>query len=107
MAPIVIVGAGMAAYALGRELRKLDKSTPLLFVTGDSGDAYAKPMLSNALALGKEAAQLVSATAGQMASTLGARLLTHTRVRCMREADGFMLELADGSLQDGVVPVPA
>ena len=61
--PIVIVGAGMAAYGVARELRKLDRDTPLLIIAGDAGGAYAKPMLSNAIALGKGAAQLVSHTA--------------------------------------------
>ena len=53
-APVVIVGAGMAAYSLAREFRKLDKASALVIVTGDAGHAYAKPMLSNAFALGKE-----------------------------------------------------
>jgi len=79
-APIVIVGAGMAAYGVARELRKLDKDTPLTIVSGDAGGSYAKPMLSNAIALGKEAAQLVSHSAEQMAAQLNATVLTHTRV---------------------------
>ena len=29
-APIIIIGAGMAAYSLARELRKRDKAVPLL-----------------------------------------------------------------------------
>ncbi|MGZ8291363.1 MAG: NAD(P)/FAD-dependent oxidoreductase, partial [Telluria sp.] len=80
MAPIVIIGAGMAAYSLARELRKLDQATPLVIVTGDSGAAYAKPMLSNAFALGKAASQLISQTAVQMGEQLGADVLAHTRV---------------------------
>jgi rubredoxin-NAD+ reductase len=79
-APIIIIGAGMAAYSLAREFRKLDQATPLMLVTGDSGAAYAKPMLSNAFALGKQASQLVSSDAATMADTLRAEVLTHTRV---------------------------
>ena len=79
-APIVIVGAGMAAYGVARELRKLDKSTPLMIISADAALAYAKPMLSNAIALGKGAAQLVSQTSAQMASQLDAVVLAHTRV---------------------------
>lgn len=79
-APIVIVGAGMAAYSLARELRKLDKATPLAIVTGDAGHAYAKPMLSNAFALGKDAAQLVSQDAAQAAAQLDAQIWTDTAV---------------------------
>ncbi|MFL6672760.1 MAG: NAD(P)/FAD-dependent oxidoreductase [Massilia sp.] len=80
MPPIVIIGAGMAAYSLAREFRKLDKSTPVMLVTSDAGGAYAKPMLSNAFALGKQAPQLLSATAEQMAATLGLTVLAGTRV---------------------------
>ena len=65
---IVIVGAGMAAYSVAREFRKLDKTTPLTIVTGDGGGSYAKPMLSNAIALGKGAGQLLSHSAAQMAA---------------------------------------
>jgi rubredoxin-NAD+ reductase len=83
MTPIVIVGAGMAAYSVAREFRKLDKSTPLLLVTSDAGDSYAKPMLSNAFALRKQAAQLVSHSAAQMAAQLDARVLAHTRVEAI------------------------
>jgi rubredoxin---NAD+ reductase len=86
MNPIVIVGAGMAAYSVARELRKLDKSTPLLIIAGDAGGAYSKPMLSNAIALGKGAAQLVSHSADQMAQQLGATVLAHTRVSALDSA---------------------
>ena len=80
MQPIVIIGAGMAAYSVARELRKLDKDAPLMIVAGDAGGAYAKPMLSNAIALGKGAAQLVSHSAEQMATQLDAAVLAHTQV---------------------------
>ncbi len=77
---IIIVGAGMAAYSVAREFRKLDKVTPLMIVSGDAAGSYAKPMLSNAIAMGKGAQQLVSASADQMALQLGAQILSHTRV---------------------------
>ncbi len=80
MKPVVIIGAGMAAYSVARELRKLDRDVPLLLVAGDAGGAYAKPMLSNAIALGKQAPQLVSHSAEQMAATLNAQILAHTTV---------------------------
>ncbi|MFK3740345.1 FAD-dependent oxidoreductase [Massilia sp. TN1-12] len=78
--PIVIVGAGMAAYALARELRKRDRDIPLLLVTADAGTVYAKPMLSNALAAGRDAERLASAGAAEMAAVLGITILPHTRV---------------------------
>lgn len=78
--PIVIVGAGMAAYSVAREFRKFDKSTPLMIIAGDAGSSYSKPMLSNAIALGKAAGQLVSHSAQQMAAQLDATVLPGTRV---------------------------
>lgn len=86
-APIVIVGAGMAAYSVAREFRKLDKDTPLMLISSDSGGSYAKPMLSNAIALGKGAQQLVSSSAGQMAQQLGATVLAHTRVTAIDSSE--------------------
>ncbi|HVL77117.1 MAG TPA: FAD-dependent oxidoreductase [Noviherbaspirillum sp.] len=80
MKPTIIIGSGLAGYTVAREVRKLDKNKPLLIVTADDGGFYSKPMLSNAYAHGKEAAQLVSQTAAQMASQLGASILTGTRV---------------------------
>lgn len=79
MPPIVIVGSGLAGWTVVRELRKLDPSVPVTLVTADSGDFYAKPMLSNALAQGKTPAQLVGTAAEAMAAQQGADLLAQTR----------------------------
>lgn len=81
MKPIIIIGTGLAGYGLAREFRKLDKATPLFLITADDGGLYSKPMLSNAFAQGKEAAQLVTQTASQMAAQLGATILTGTQVQ--------------------------
>lgn len=80
MKPIIIVGAGMAAYTIARELRKLDKAIPLLIITADNGGFYSKPMLSNAFAQKKLAAQLITQSAVQMAEQLGANIMTGMRV---------------------------
>ncbi len=40
MKPIVIAGSGLAGYTVARELRKLDRSTPLVVVTADAGEIY-------------------------------------------------------------------
>ena len=80
MKPIIIIGAGMAGYTVAREFRKLDKTTALIVVTGDSGGFYSKPMLSNAFAQRKQAAQLVNQSAVQMAEQLNATILPRTRV---------------------------
>ncbi|HEU4374602.1 MAG TPA: FAD-dependent oxidoreductase [Telluria sp.] len=110
--PVVIVGAGMAAYGVAREFRKLDKTTPLLLVSNDDGGSYAKPMLSNAFALGKGAAQLVSQSAEQMAATLDARVLTRTEVaaidseaRTIATAQGERIAYRDLVLALGAQPI--
>jgi rubredoxin-NAD+ reductase len=78
--PIIIVGAGMAAYNLARELRKQDGDRPLLIIARDGAGSYAKPMLSNAFALGKDAPDLISASVDAMAAQLKATVLPHTSV---------------------------
>lgn len=80
MQPIAIIGSGMAGYTVAREFRKLDKTTPLLIITTDDGGFYSKPMLSNAFAQNKQAAQLVSQTAAQMAEQINANIVQFTTV---------------------------
>lgn len=78
--PLVIVGAGLAAYTLAREWRKLDSETPLTIVTADDGAAYSKPMLSNAFSKGQSAQDLIQQSPEAMAERLQAKLITHTEV---------------------------
>lgn len=81
--PIIIIGAGLAGWTTAREFRKLDSTTPVLLITADSGDFYAKPSLSNALAQGRAPAQLVSTLAAKMVETLKVTLLANTRVEAI------------------------
>ncbi|WP_210543089.1 FAD-dependent oxidoreductase [Rhodoferax sp. PAMC 29310] len=78
--PLIIIGAGLAGWSVAREFRKLDADTPVLMITLDSGDFYAKPSLSNAFAQGRAPTQLVSSAAAKMSSTQNVTLLPHTRV---------------------------
>ena len=78
--PLIIVGAGLAGWTVAREFRKLDATTPVLMITADSGDFYAKPSLSNAFAQRRAPTQLVSTEAVKMASAQNVTLLPHTRV---------------------------
>lgn len=87
MQAITIIGSGMAGYTLAREFRKLDKTTPLLIITTDDGGFYSKPMLSNAFAQNKQAAQLVSQTAAQMAEQINASILQFTTVKQIDSAN--------------------
>lgn len=77
---LVIVGAGLAAWTTAREVRKLDVQRPIVMISSDSADFYAKPTLSNALAQKRTAEQLVTTPAAKMAETLQVQLLPHTRV---------------------------
>lgn len=75
MAPIVIVGSGLAGYTVAREFRKLEPQAALVVASRDAASFYSKPMLSNALAAGKGAAQIATATAAQMTEQLKAHVL--------------------------------
>lgn len=84
--PVVVVGAGLAGYTLIKELRKLAPDLPITLVTADSGDVYAKPMLSNALAQGHSPQGLVQIDARAQADQLNIRLIPHCRVRAIHRA---------------------
>ena len=77
---IVVIGSGLAGFTLIREIRKLDKTTPITLVTREPGYFYSKPMLSTALAAKKEAAQLISSTAEALASQLDLTIHAETDV---------------------------
>lgn len=79
MSGILILGTGLAGYTLAREFRKLDTATPLHLLTADEGSFYSKPVISNALAQKKSAAQLALNTAEQMAGQLKAVITAHTQ----------------------------
>ncbi|MBW4934693.1 NAD(P)/FAD-dependent oxidoreductase [Marinobacter sp. F4206] len=79
-APIVIVGTGLSGYSLAREMRKLDKETPIVMVTADDGVSYSKPMLSTGFTKDKGADGLAQATSETMAEQLNLQLRTFTTV---------------------------
>jgi len=81
--PVVIVGSGLAGYAVAREFRKLNSEQELVIITADGGESYSKPMLSNAFSAGKDKAALTLASAPEMAEKLNATLLTESRVRAI------------------------
>jgi rubredoxin---NAD+ reductase len=86
LGPVLIIGAGLAGWTAARELRKLSADLPITLVTFDSGDFYAKPALSNALAQNKAPAQLVNTPAAQMAAQLNVKLIAQTRVSSIDRA---------------------
>ncbi len=80
MSNITIIGSGLAAYTLIREFRKLDKETPLTLISSDAADFYSKPMLSTALAQGKDVNSLVITPAEKMAEQLKLKMIANTTV---------------------------
>ncbi len=86
MNPIVIVGSGLAGYNVARELRKLDKTTPLTLISSDSAHFYSKPMLSSALGTGKTPESIPMNTGEQMATQLNATIRPHVNVTAIEPA---------------------
>jgi rubredoxin-NAD+ reductase len=98
-APLVVVGAGMAGWTTVREFRKLDSLTQVIVVTADSGDFYAKPGLSNALAQKRTPAQLVSTPAAKMVETLNVTLLPFSTVTGIATAGRALTVQSQGASQ--------
>lgn len=86
MNPLIIIGAGLAGWTTVREFRKLDTTTPVVVVTADSGDFYAKPSLSNAYGQKRTPDQLVSTVAAKMGETLQVTLMAHAQVQALDAA---------------------
>ena len=86
MDPIIIVGSGLAGYNAAKELRKLDKGTPLTIITSDGGEFYSKPMLSNALSKRQAPAAIPLNSSEQMAQQLAATVRVRTRVTAIDPA---------------------
>ena len=86
-APLVVVGAGLAGWTTVREFRKLDTTTPVVVVTADSGDFYAKPSLSNAMAQKRGPQQMVTTPAAKMAESLNVTLQAFTTVQTISTED--------------------
>ncbi|MDO8787590.1 MAG: FAD-dependent oxidoreductase [Sulfuritalea sp.] len=94
---VVIVGSGLAGISVARELRKLDAAVPIRIVTADSGGFYSKPNLSNALAAGKTATQLMQTPREALEKQLSIRIDAGVRVTHIRLAGG-LLETSAGSI---------
>jgi rubredoxin-NAD+ reductase len=97
--PVIIIGAGLAGWTTVREFRKLDTTTPVVLVTTDSGDFYAKPTLSNAYAQKRSPEQLVNTPAAKMVETLNVTLLAHTQVTAIDTTAHTLTTTAQGMVQ--------
>lgn len=75
--PIVVIGAGLAGWAVIDALRaKTD--TPITLLTADNADRYHKPMLSSGFAQAKSPQELVRATGVDACQSANISLLTHS-----------------------------
>jgi rubredoxin-NAD+ reductase len=72
--PLVIIGSGHAGYGLVEAVRARDAEREIHVFTADDGGLYSKPALSNALALGKDAAALLDEPALAIERRLGIRV---------------------------------
>ncbi len=98
MKSVLVLGSGLAGYTLVRELRKLDRNTAITMITRDSGDYYSKPMLSNALAERKPAAELVITAAADLAGQLDFKLMQNTEVSGI-EREHKRLQTSSGAIE--------
>lgn len=97
MHPTIILGSGLAGYNTARELRKLDRETPLTLITADGGEFYSKPTLSNALAAKKTPDAIPLNSADQMAAQINGTVRTRVRVTAIDTA-ARAVRLEDESL---------
>lgn len=96
MHPIVIIGSGMAGYAVAREFRKLNPEHKLLMICADDAVNYAKPTLSNALAGNKSPEQIPLGDATKMSAQLNMRIEQHTWVKAIYPEDHQLVLEKDG-----------
>jgi len=83
MDPVVVVGSGLAGYAVVRELRRRARHVPVMLLTRDSGEYYSKPAISSAFKDGCPADGLVLNTALDMARATGATIAPGTEVEAI------------------------
>jgi len=76
---VVIVGAGMAGWAVAEGIRAREPDRPIRMLATDNGDYYIKPQLSNGFAKGLDAQSMVRESAVERATRLGVDLLVHLR----------------------------
>lgn len=68
--PLVIIGSGLAGYTLAKQFRALNKTQPVIMITGDDGSFYSKPALSTGFQKQKSALALVTKDSESMACDL-------------------------------------
>lgn len=77
---VVIIGAGMAGWAMAEDIRSRDANLPVTLITSCSGDRYNKPELSVSFSRITNRQSLVRDAAADEAQRLGVCLINHTYV---------------------------
>jgi rubredoxin---NAD+ reductase len=97
MHPIVIIGSGMAGYAVAREFRKLNTEQELVMICADDAINYAKPTLSNALVGKKAPEQIALGDAEKMSHQLNMRIEKNTWLKSIdAESQTLTIESQQG-----------
>ena len=97
VAPVVVIGSGLAGYNTVKEFRKLDKETPVLVLSLDDGHSYSKPMLSTGLTKGKQADDLSMGDPGKMAEQLNASIRNYTTVDAI-DTESKLIKIGEESI---------
>lgn len=80
---VVVIGAGLAGWAVADALRAKDETVGITLITADNGDRYHKPMLSAAFSQNKTAKDLIRATGTEASEKANIRLLSQTKVHAI------------------------
>jgi rubredoxin---NAD+ reductase len=100
---VVIIGGGMAGWAVAEGVRARDSERPIVLLANDSGDYYIKPQLSNGYAKGMDAAAMVRESGAARAERLGIRLLTFIRALEIDRNRGRVITPRGGIPYEGLV----
>ena len=105
---VLIVGSGMAGVTLARELRKLDANADITLISADGGGFYSKPNISNALAAGKLADQLMMSQRDALAAQLKIQIHSNVQVTAIdAQSATVVTSLADFKYQHLVLALGA
>lgn len=98
--PLVIIGAGLAAYNLVKAFRQRNASRPITLICADDGSFYSKPQISTGFSKNRSAEAMVSADAATMARDFNLQLFNHSRVESI-DREAKLVQLADRAIPYG------